>query len=219
MANAVDLPGNLQQYLYSVSVHEADVLQRLRAETAAHPRAGMQISPDVGQFLQFLVHALGIRRTLEVGVFTGYSSTAVALALPQDGRIIACDVSDEYTSIARRYWREAGVEHKIDLRIAPATETLDALLKAGEEGSFDFAFIDADKSNYGNYYDRALRLVRSGGVIAVDNVLWDGKVADPAVNDADTVAIREFNGRLYNDERVFISMVAIRDGVTLAWKR
>src|SRR4051812_26958465 len=124
MANAVDLPGNLQQYLYSVSVHEADVLQRLRAETAAHPRAGMQISPDVGQFLQFLVHALGIRRTLEVAVFTGYSSTAVARALPKDGRIIACDVSDEYPSIARRYWREAGVEHKIDLRIAPATETL-----------------------------------------------------------------------------------------------
>lgn len=217
MANAVQLPPNLEKYLISVSVHEPEALARLRAETAPMPRAGMQISPDMGQFLQFLVRALGIRRSLEVGVFTGYSSASVALAMPEDGRIIACDVSEEWTSIARRYWKEAGIADKIDLRLAPATETLDALLAAGEEGKFDFAFIDADKSNYWNYFERAIRLVRRGGVIAIDNVLWDGKVVDPAVSDPDTVAIRAFNQRIHEDPRVFISMVPIRDGLTLAY--
>jgi len=219
MLNAADLPAGLQNYLLSVSVHEPDVLKRLREETASNPLAGMQITPDVGQFLQFLVHALGIRRILEVGVFTGYSSTAMALALPDDGRIIACDVNKEWTSVARRYWAEAGVANKIDLRLAPALHTLDALLAEGHTGTFDFVFIDADKSNYWHYYARALQLLRQGGVIAVDNVLWHGRVVDPAVNDPDTIAIREFNQRVHDDDRVFACMLAIRDGVTLAWKK
>lgn len=219
MSSTVELSPAVEQYLLSVSVDEPEVLARLRAETAADPYAGMQISPDQGQFMQFLVHALGIRRSLEIGVFTGYSSLSVALAMPDDGRIIACDISEQWTSIARRYWKDAGVDHKIDLRLAPAVETLDALLAAGQADTFDFAFIDADKTNYQNYFDRAIQLVRKGGVIAIDNVLWSGKVADPAVNDEDTVAIRAFNQRLHGDKRVTITTLTIRDGVTLALKK
>jgi caffeoyl-CoA O-methyltransferase len=214
--NAVALSPELERYLFAVSVHEPDVLRRLREETSSNPQAQMQISPDQGQFMRFLVRALGVRRSLEIGVFTGYSALSVALALPDDGKLIACDMSEEWTAVARRYWREAGVEHKIDLRLAPALETLDNLLAAGAAGSFDFAFIDADKGNYLNYYERALRLVRQGGVIAADNVLWGGGVADPAITEPDTLAIRAFNQRLHSDDRVFVTMLTVRDGLTLA---
>lgn len=209
----------LWEYLRRVSVREPGVLRKLREETASHPHSNMQISPDEGQFLGLLTHLTGARRTIEVGVFTGYSSLSVALALPADGHIIACDVNDEWTSIARRYWREAGVDQKIDLRLRPALETLDGLIASGEAGRFDFMFIDADKSNYQNYFDRGLVLVRAGGLIAVDNVLWSGKVLDPKVNDADTKAIRAFNEKLLTDDRVWISMLPVRDGLTLAVKK
>jgi predicted O-methyltransferase YrrM len=209
----------LLDYIGHVTLREPEILRRLRDETSSHPHAAMQVSAEEGQFLALLIHLLSARRTLEIGVFTGYSSLAVALALPDDGRIIACDISDEWTSIARRYWREAGVERKIDLRLGPALKTLDDLIAQGQGGRFDFAFIDADKANYINYYERALVLVRPGGLIAVDNVLWDGKVIDPSVNDADTRAIRAFNESLHSDERVWLSMLPIRDGLTLACKK
>jgi predicted O-methyltransferase YrrM len=209
----------LYDYLRRVSLREPDVLRRLREETATHELAVMQIVPEQGQFMALLVELMGARRTLEIGVFTGYSSLAVALALPPDGRIVACDVSEEFTSVARRYWAEAGVADKIDLRLAPALQTLDGLLAAGEAGSYDFAFIDADKTNYEGYYERVLELLRPGGLVAVDNVLWDGKVADASVDDEDTRAIRAFNGRLTDDERVSLSMIPIADGLTLARKR
>src|SRR5579872_535376 len=217
----VDIPVSpeLADYIRRVSLREPDVLRRLREETASHPRVSMQISPEQGQFMALLIHLLGARRTLEIGVFTGYSSLAVALALPEDGRIIACDVSEEYTSVARRYWHEAGVDRKIDLRLRPALETLNDLIALGQAGSFDFAFIDADKENYDNYYERCLTLLRPGGLIAVDNVLWSGRVIDAADQDVDTRAIREFNNKLQADERVWLSMLPIRDGVTLACKK
>jgi len=216
-----DLPINddLLKYIEQVTLREPEILRRLREETSRHPYATMQISAEQGQFMALLIHLLSARRTLEIGVFTGYSSLSVALALPDDGRIIACDISDEWTSIARRYWREAGIERKIDLRLGPALKTLDDLIAQGQGGRFDFAFIDADKGNYANYYERALVLVRPGGLIAVDNVLWDGKVIDPKVNDADTRAIRAFNESLHHDERVWLSMIPIRDGLTLACKK
>jgi predicted O-methyltransferase YrrM len=216
-----DLPINddLLKYIEQVTLREPELLRRLREETSRHPHASMQISAEQGQFMALLIHLLSARRTLEIGVFTGYSSLSVALALPEDGRIIACDISDEWTSIARRYWREAGVERKIDLRLGPALKTLDDLIAQGQGGRFDFAFIDADKGNYANYYERALVLVRAGGLIAVDNVLWDGKVIDPKVKDADTRAIRAFNESLHHDERVWLSMLPIRDGLTLACKK
>jgi predicted O-methyltransferase YrrM len=213
------IDGQLLDYIGRVTLRESEILRRLREETSRHPHGGMQISPEQGQFMALLTHVLGARKTLEIGVFTGYSSLAVALALPDDGRIIACDVSEEWTSIARRYWREAGVERKIDLRLGPALKTLDDLIAQGQGGRFDFAFIDADKGNYANYYERALVLIRSGGLIAIDNVLWDGKVIDPTVNDEDTRAIRAFNESLHHDERVWISMLPIRDGLTLACKK
>ena len=209
----------LLDYIGRVTLREPELLRRLRDETSSHPYASMQISAEQGQFMALLIHLLSARRTLEIGVFTGYSSLAVALALPDDGRIIVCDISEEWTSIARRYWREAGVERKIDLRLGPALKTLDDLIAQGQGGRFDFAFIDADKGNYSNYYERALVLVRPGGLIAVDNVLWDGKVIDPSVNDADTRAIRAFNESLHDDERVWLSMLPIRDGLTLACKK
>jgi predicted O-methyltransferase YrrM len=215
----LEISGDLWEYIRLVSLREPDVLRRLREETAPLPQAMMQISPEQGQLMSLLVRLLGARRTLEIGVFTGYSSTAVALALPAGGKIIACDVSEEWTAIARRYWREAGVAEKIDLRLRPALETLDALLAAGEAGAFDFAFIDADKSNYLNYYEGCLRLLRPGGLIAVDNVLWHGAVIDAAKKDEDTLAIREFNQRLSRDERVWLSLLPVSDGLTLALKK
>jgi predicted O-methyltransferase YrrM len=179
----------------------------------------MQISPEQGQLMQLLVRLMGARRTLEVGVFTGYSSLAVALALPEDGRILACDLSEEYTAIARRHWQAAGVAHKIELVIGPALATLDARLARGEAGRYDFAFIDADKGNYTGYYERALELVRPGGLIAVDNTLWGGAVADETDHSDDTVALRRFNQQLLGDGRVDLSLVPIGDGLTLARRR
>ena len=213
------LDDRLQNYFLSISGRESDILRSLRQETAAHPLSRMQIAPEQGQFMALLVQLLGATKTLEIGVFTGYSSLAVALALPPQGRIVACDISEDYTAMARSYWQRAGVADKIDLRIAPALETLDRLLESGEAGTFDFAFIDADKQNYDNYYERALQLLRVGGLIAIDNVLWGGQVADPTVDDADTEAIRALNAKLVQDERVSLSVVPIADGLTLALKR
>jgi caffeoyl-CoA O-methyltransferase len=208
----------LAAYIREVTLREPQALRDLRDETADHPRASMQTSPEQGQFLHLMARVTGARKTLEVGVFMGYSSTWVALALPSDGKVIACDISEEFTTRARRTWREAGVSERIDLRLGPALETLDRLLADGQAGSFDFAFIDADKSNYANYYERALALVRPGGLIAVDNVLWDGSVIDPAVHDADTEAIRAFNRKMHDDQRVALSMATMGDGLTLACK-
>jgi len=213
------LDDRLYDYLLKKSLREPPALARLRAETASHPRVNMQIAPEQGQFMQMLVRLIGARRTIEVGVFTGYSSLAVALALPDDGRVLACDISEEYTAIARRHWREAGVAHKIELVLAPALAILDARLAAGEADRYDFAFIDADKGGYRAYYERLLKLIRPGGLIAVDNTLWGGAVADPGDRDADTLAIREFNDRLLADQRVDLSLVPIGDGLTLARRR
>lgn len=213
------LNDQIYNYLQEVSLREHDALRRLREETAGMSEADMQIAPEQGQLMALLVQLLGAKKTLEVGVFTGYSSLAVALALPGDGRVVACDVSEEWTNIARRYWREAGVEDKIELRLAPALDTLGRLLGDGRAGTFDFAFIDADKANYDAYYERALELVRAGGLIAIDNVLWSGRVADPGATDEDTAAIRALNRKLRGDERVSISLVPVADGLTLALKR
>lgn len=207
------------QYLLDIAVREPEVAARLREETQKLAQAQMQIAPDQGQFMQLLVQLLRAQKTLEVGVFTGYSSLWVALGLPDDGRIIACDVSEEYTAVARRYWKEAGVDRKIDLRLAPALETLDELISSGQQGTFDFAFIDADKTNYENYYERALELLRVGGLIAIDNTIWSGRVADPNEQDEDTVAIRRLNEKLFHDDRVTLVMLTVGDGLTLALKR
>jgi predicted O-methyltransferase YrrM len=213
------LENHIYQYLLSVSIREPEVLTKLRQETAKHPRNIMQISPEQGQFMALLVQLMGAKKTLEIGVFTGYSSLVVALALPPEGKMVACDVSEEYTSIARSYWEQAGVADKIDLRIAPAIATLDQLIAAGETDTFDFAFIDADKSSYDDYYERALKLIRPGGLIAIDNVLWYGKVADSQIQDNRTKKLRALNEKIHQDERVTISMVPIADGLTLARKR
>ncbi|MGC9947375.1 MAG: class I SAM-dependent methyltransferase [Bryobacteraceae bacterium] len=209
----------LAAYIRSVSLREPDLLRRLREETAPRADVGMQVSPEQGQFLGMLVRLMDARRAIEVGVYTGLSSLHIALSMRPEGRLIACDVNAETTAIARRYWGEAGVEDKIDLRIAPAVDTLDAMLAAGADGSFDFAFVDADKENYGHYYERVLKLLRPGGLAVFDNVIWHGRVIDEAVQDKDTRAIREFNAKLHVDERVWLSLVAIGDGITLALKR
>ena len=205
-------------YIRDITLRELPVLARLREETAANPQSGMQVSPEQGQYLALMARLIGARRTLEVGTFTGYSALVVAMALPEDGQIIACDINKEWTDIARRYWDEAGVAHKINLRLGPAVETLQALLAGGGKGTFDFAFIDADKSNYQSYFDSAVELIRPGGLIAVDNVLWHGRVIDPAEQDRDTLAVREFNRKLHIDARVEISLVPMGDGLTLARK-
>ena len=209
----------LYEYLLSVSLREPDVLCRLREETAKMPQHNMQISPEQGQFIALLVELTGARKCLEVGTFTGYSTLSVALALPEDGQIVACDISEEFTSRAKPYWQEAGVAGKIDLRLGPALETLDALIADGESGAFDFAFIDADKVNYQGYFQCALDLIRRGGLILVDNVLWSGAVVDPARDDEDTEAIRAFNKARAGDPRISLSLVPIGDGLTLARKR
>jgi predicted O-methyltransferase YrrM len=217
---SIGLSDNLYQYLIANSVREPNILAKLRAETAQHPLVNMQISPEQGQLMGLLIQLIGAKKCLEVGVFTGYSSLAVALNLPDDGRLIACDVSDEFTSIARKYWQEAGVNDKISLHIAPALETLDRLLANGEANTFDFAFIDADKNNYAAYYDRCFQLVRQGGLILVDNVLWYGRVADPAMDeDKRTQAIKQLNQQIYHDDRVQISLIPIGDGLTIARKK
>ncbi|MBD2553712.1 class I SAM-dependent methyltransferase [Limnothrix sp. FACHB-708] len=215
----LDLSDRLYDYLLAVSLREAPILQELRQVTARHPAAQMQIAPEQGQFMALLVQLIGAERAIEVGTFTGYSTLSVALAMPDRGRIVACDVSANDTAIAQEFWQRAGVAHKIDLRIAPALETLDQLLADGQADCFDFAFIDADKKNYPNYLDRCLALVRPGGLIAIDNVLWAGRVADPTNQENNTEAIREFNARLHQDPRVDLSLVPIGDGMTLARRR
>lgn len=220
MANrSLNLTDALYDYLLSVSLRESEPLQKLRQETASHRMSQMQIAPEQGQFMALLLRLMGAKKVLEIGVFTGYSSLCIASALPEDGHLVACDVSEDYTAIARRYWQLAGVDHKIDLRIAPALETLDGLLNDGESETFDFAFIDADKSNYPNYYERSLQLIRPGGLIAIDNVLWSGRVADPDDTQKRTERIRLLNRSLHSDDRIDLSVLPIADGLTLALKK
>ena len=219
MARGLFFPEEISDYILSVSLREPPILRRLRDETAALPDARLQIPPEHGQFMALLIQLMGARRTIEVGVFTGYSSLAVALALPPDGQIVACDINERFTFVARRYWKEAGVDHMIDLRIRPAMETLTDLISQGGRGRFDFVFIDADKTNYEGYYEYALELLRPGGLIMVDNVLWSGRVLDPSDQTPDTVALRAFNKKLLGDSRVTLSMIPLGDGVTLALKR
>ena len=214
----IHLDDALYAYLLDSSVHEPAVLRELRERTASLPLARMQISPEQGRFMFWLVQTLNARRTLEVGVFTGYSALITALALPADGEVVACDISEEYTAIAREFWRKADVDRRIVLHLRPAQETLDALLHQGQQGQFDFAFVDADKEGYEGYYEAILKLLRRGGVIAVDNVLWSGRVIDPADTDSSTVALRTFNRKLRDDPRVSITMLPLGDGLTLARK-
>lgn len=216
---SIQLTPELYTYLLEVSLRESDLLQELRERTRQMPEARMQIAPDQGQFMTLLARLLGVRKALEIGVFTGYSALCVAAALPADGRLIACDISAEYTRIAQEYWARAGVADRIDLRLAPASETLAALLAEGAAGSFDLAFIDADKTGYAGYYEQCLALLRPGGLIVVDNVLWNGRVLDTASADADTRAIRAFNRRIHRDARVDLSLVPIGDGLSLLRKR
>ncbi len=215
----LDLDDRLYRYLLDHSLRETGLMRELRAVTAQEEMSRMQIAPEQGQFMALLVRLIGARRCLEVGVFTGYSSLAVARALPSDGRILACDVSEEFTAIAREFWERAGVADKIDLRLAPAVETLDGLLAEGQAGTYDFAFIDADKVNYQAYLDRVLELLRPGGLVGVDNTLWSGSLIDPDPEKPDSVALAEFNRRLREDERVDISLLPVGDGLTLARKR
>jgi caffeoyl-CoA O-methyltransferase len=220
MANkTMGISDELAAYVVRVGTRESDILARLREETAAIPQHDMQIAPEEGAFLALLVELIGARRCIEVGTFTGYSSTAIALVLPPDGRLVCCDVSAEWTSLARKYWNEAGIAGKIDLRIAPAAETLDQLLADGEEDAFDFAFIDADKAGYDGYYERVLRLVRPGGLIALDNTLWGGEVLNHDADDEDTRALQALNAKLADDERVTLCLLPVADGVTLARRR
>ena len=217
-SRTLNLDDTVYQYLLSHSLREHPAQVALREATRTHPHAMMQISPEQGQFMALLIRLLGARRTIEIGVFTGYSALSVALALPDDGKVLACDISDEYTRIGVPHWKAAGIAHKIELQLAPALNTLDARINAGLQGQYDFAFIDADKSGYDAYYERCLTLLRVGGLIAIDNTLWSGKVATPA-EDADTAALQALNRKLHRDERVDISMLPIGDGLTLARKR
>ena len=215
----IKLTARLYRYLQDASLREPDVLRRLREETASMPMGGMQICSEQGQFMGLLVRLMGARTAIEVGTFTGYSALSVALALPDDGALIACDRSDEWTQVARRYWTEAGVADKIELRLGKGLDSLDSLIGEGRTGTFDFAFIDADKKNYRGYYERTLMLLRAGGLLTVDNVLWDGRVADPGNNEDSTRAIRDFNAMVHEDARVDVSLIPIGDGLTLARKR
>ena len=219
MRRTTNLTEELYDYMLSISLRESWVSVRLRRETAKYEMARMQISPDQGQFMSFLVKLINAKRTLDIGVFTGYSSLVTALALPPDGEIVACDINKEWTSTAQKYWQEAGVAHKIKLHLAPALETLTNLIEKGQEDSFDFAFIDADKESYEQYYECSLKLVRQGGLIAIDNVLWGGRVIDESIQDAETRAIRRLNKKLHSDSRVDISLVPIGDGLTLLRKK
>ena len=217
---SISLTPELYDYLLGVSLRESAVLRDLRARTAELPDSNMQIAPEQGQFMALLARLTGARRAIEVGVYTGYSALCVAAVLPPDGHLVGCDLSAEYTDIAREYWRRAGVAERIDLRLAPAAETLSALLDDEDAGgSFDFAFIDADKTGYAGYYEQCLRLLRPGGLIVVDNVLWNGRVLEGVTADEDTRAIQAFNRALRDDDRVDLSLVPIGDGLTLARKR
>jgi caffeoyl-CoA O-methyltransferase len=214
-----NIPEPIYDYILASSLRDRPELKALRDETAAMPMARMQISPDQGQFMALLVKATGARKAIEVGTFTGYSALVVAGALPADGKLVACDVSEEYTSVGRPHWEKAGLAHKIDLRLGPAVETLDAMIAAGESGQYDMAFIDADKENYGLYYERCLTLLRPGGLILVDNVLWGGRVADPDEQDESTQAIRALTKKMHADERIDFSLLPVGDGLSLAVKR
>ena len=214
----ITLDDTLYDYLLAHSLRETPEQAGLREATRTHPQAGMQISPEQGQFMALLIRLLDARSAIEIGVFTGYSTLTVALALPEDGHLLACDISDEYTRIGRPYWEAARVSHKIDLRLGPALATLEARLAAGAAGQYDFAFIDADKTGYDDYYERCLQLLRPGGLIAIDNVLWNGSVALPAKTD-DTKALQALNRKLHGDERIDVSLLPIGDGLTLARKR
>ena len=214
----INLTDEVYDYLLSVSLKETDIQRDLRNYTATHKMAMMQIAPDQGQFMALLVRLMQAKNIIEIGVFTGYSTLCMAMALPDDGHIVACDINKEYTDIARQYWQRAGVAEKIELVLAPAIQTLDRLINNGRQEHYDFVFIDADKPEYPDYYERALQLLRPGGLIAVDNVLWYGKPANPDEMDKDTAAIRNFNQQLYNDRRVTISMLAVADGLTLVLK-
>ncbi len=218
-SNNIGLGEALYDYALGVSLREPEVLARLSSETAELDAGAMQIAPDEGALLALLVELMGARRTLDIGVFTGYSALVVALALPPEGRVTACDTSEEWTAIARRFWAEAGVADKIDLRLGPALETLDGMVEAGQAGAYDLAFIDADKENYDAYYERALVLVRPGGLVAIDNMLWSGRVIDPANDSPETVAIRALNEKLRDDGRVSLCLVPIGDGLVLARRR
>ena len=218
-SRTIQMTDRLYDYLLKVSLREPPLLAELRAETAKLPMAGMQISPEQGQFMALLAELIGARRAIEVGTFTGYSALCVAQALPPDGKLIACDISEEFTSVARRYWAKAGIADRIELRLAPALDTLKSLLAGGGAGSFDFAFIDADKTQYVAYYEAILKLLRPGGLMTIDNVLWSGAVADGRKRDADTVALRTLNEKLRTDKRISLSLLPIGDGLTLARKR
>jgi predicted O-methyltransferase YrrM len=218
-SRTIPMTDRLYDYLLKVSLREPPLLAALRAETAKLPMAGMQISPEQGQFMALLAELIGARRAIEVGTFTGYSALCVAQALPADGKLIACDISEEFTSVARRYWAKSGIAGRIELRLAPALDTLKSLLSGGGAGSFDFAFIDADKTQYDAYYEAILKLLRPGGLMTIDNVLWSGAVADGRKRDADTVALRALNEKLKTDKRISLSMLPIGDGLTLARKR
>jgi predicted O-methyltransferase YrrM len=213
------LPEPLERYLFDVLSPRTAVQERLRTETKALPQARMQIGPDQGLFLGLLVRMLDAHRVVEVGTFTGYSALAMAMALPPGGRVLCCDISEEYTAIARRYWKEAGMSDRIDLRLGPAAETLAGLLATEGPASQDLAFIDADKTGYDGYYEACLQLLRPGGIIAIDNVLWSGRVADPAVKDADTAALRALNVKIRDDRRVDAVVLTVGDGLTLARKK
>lgn len=215
----LEMNDRLFSYFLQNSLRETALQRSLREETALLPMARMQIAPEQGQLMGLLVELTGAKKIVEVGTFTGYSALSMALAMPEDGLLWACDVSEEWTDIGRRYWADAGVAHKITLRLGPATETLQGLLDAGQAGTFDMAFIDADKSNYDAYYELCLRLLRRGGLLLVDNVLWGGSVADPKNQEVDTLAIRTLNTKIRDDDRVSISMLPIADGLTLARKR
>ena len=213
------LPDSVERYVSQTIAQETPLQARLHQETAKLPNAGMQIGPDQAAFMALLVKAIGARRAIEIGTFTGYSALAVASALPADGRLICCDISAQWTAVGQRYWQEAGVADRIDLRLAPAGETLAQLEAEGQGGSFDFAFIDADKTGYEAYYEACLRLLRPGGLILLDNMLWDGRVADPSVSETDTVALRALNLKIRDDERVDRVLLTVGDGVMLVRKR
>ncbi len=215
----IEVTDELRQYILSVSLREPEILRRLREETASYPNSSMQIAPEQGQFMALLVRMIGAVNTIELGVFTGYSSLWLALALPPHGKLVACDKNPKYVAVAQRYWREAGVEDKFDLKLGESIDTLDRLITEGRSSSFDFVFIDADKEMYDAYYEGSLKLVRRGGLIAIDNVLWDGEVANPRAADEATQAIRDLNAKLRTDDRIDLSLVPIADGLTLAMKR
>ena len=214
-----DINPELFQYALDVSLRDSDIKKRLREETAALPEGRMQITPEQGQFMALLISLMGARQVLEVGTFTGYSSLCMAEALPEDGRIVACDINDEWTAIGKRYWQEAGVAEKIDLWIDDAKTSLDRLLQNGQQGAFDLVFIDADKSSYDTYYEKSLQLIRTGGLIIVDNALWGGRVVDDSVQDEDTRSIRKLNTKIRDDQRVEASLILVGDGLYLARKR